>query len=190
MRRAFGALLIDDKDNLRALAQHDMGDGGDEGVAAELAVDDGGLDAAADVEGEARVRFSGGDVLHFERRFERGVRRDGDVVAVGEEGGVDRADRIVIAAQGERPRECAVLKLGGKRGDRDAFRRFDRLRLAFEQAQQRAAVDQRAEHRHAQIAACRDLPQQRAQVRIVPSLDAARRQAEKLQLLHRPVAGA
>ena len=62
-------------------------------------------------------------VLQFDRLFELGAVGDVDEIAVGDEGGVQRADRIVAAVGIERRRDAAVGELFRQALNGDAFDR-------------------------------------------------------------------
>ena len=113
---------------------------------AGLALDDRRLGAVADAHRQAHMRLAAGlHVLQFDRLFELGAVGDVDEIAVGDEGGVERADGIV---------GCRADRAPAQSCRRSAFRRrrctvdaLDRQRLcrrdAVEQRQHRRAFDER-----------------------------------------------
>ena len=112
MRRAVGLVLDDDPDDLGVVADQEMADRADQRVAAAgLALDDGRPGAGADAHREAHMRLAAIlHVLQFDRALRRRTVCDVEEEAVGDEGRIDRADRIVGAAQFQRRREAAVLQ--------------------------------------------------------------------------------
>ena len=123
MGGGFRLLLHDQPGELGAIADDDIGDRADEGVArAGLALDDDCLGAVADAHRQAHMRLAAGlDVLQLDRLGVFDAFGDVDEVAVGDEGGIHRADRVVEAARVERRREAAVGQLVGDTRDGDAF---------------------------------------------------------------------
>ena len=66
--------------------------------------------------GKPHMRLPAGlHVLQFDRRGKLGALGDVEEIAVGHEGGVERADRIVGAMRIERRRKAAVGQLFGQR---------------------------------------------------------------------------
>ena len=128
-------LLHDQPGQLRAIADGDVADGTDEGVARTgLALDNGSFRSRPDTHRQPHMRLAAGlHVLQLDRRSKLNALFDVDEITIGDEGGVQRADCVVESAGFERRRKTSVGQLVGDTLDGDAL---DFLRLCRRHAVQ------------------------------------------------------
>ena len=113
MRRRVRLVLHDQPQNVRAFADRQIGDRGDERrAAARLPLDDRRLDPGADAHRQAHMGLAARlKVLQFQRRRQRRAGCDIHEPAVADEGSIQKADGVVIIQRMECRREAAVGQL-------------------------------------------------------------------------------
>ena len=184
-------LLQDDPGHFRAILDHDVADGGNEGCIRshrKVTLDDGRLGALAETDREAAVNLACAmDRLQFDRLLDIGIIRDLEHQTIAHEAAIDAANRVILAGFGKTGSSRAIEQAFGKARHADVFNLADIGRAMLHIGNQRAGNRRRLLLDNRRRPVFRNGAQQAFQIGIVPRLDAAGRKTTGLQIVEQHV---